>query len=314
MLWSDWAVQVRDPVRACLERAGKKKILYIVFSYLTPFGLWNVPASELAGVYDGSEVGPGASADHYIADIYAQGQYLNPYYANADARGNGYPAFQSLRDYRASTGLDIYSVFRLDAASSALAKGLVDKVMVAERDGLRGKSCIDRNGGPIANQTAVTGMTIAEWNFHRTAEMSRNRGMVVVEDDNGAEFGTQPAPARCDGAALYAGWYSFDNYNDAFSWSPGAIGLHLDSASAADPRGGNNWSSNAIRKGISVTSGAIAEPYVHGLVRSDVAFRSLFQGATVGEAFLRAQATLRWQVINFGDPLYRPFPGARYPN
>ena len=31
-------------------------------------------------------------------------------------------------------------------------------------------------------------------------------------------------------------WYSYNNYPDAFTWNTGAIGFHLDSSSAADPR------------------------------------------------------------------------------
>ena len=42
------------------------------------------------------------------------------------------------------------------------------------------------------------------------------------------EFGTPPAPSRCEDAAFYAGWYSLDHYNDAFTWKPGAIGIHLE--------------------------------------------------------------------------------------
>ena len=130
----------------------------------------------------------------------------------------------------------------------------------------------------------------------------------MTEDATPAEFGTAPAPLRCDGAALYAGWYSLGHYNDAFTWVPGAIGIHLDSASAADPRGGTNWSANAVLKGITITSGAVAEPYLEGLVHPDQVFLDLFQGANVGDAMLRSTRWLKWMILNIGDPLYRPFP------
>ena len=142
---------------------------------------------------------------------------------------------------------------------------------------------------------------------HRAAQFARKAGLVVTEDSHEAEFGTPPAPARCDDALLYAGWYSLNNYNDAFSWMPGAIGIHLDSASAANPRGGKNWSANAIKKGITVTAGAVGEPFLQGLPRPDGVILNLFEGANVGDAFLRNTLWLKWMIINIGDPLYRPF-------
>ncbi len=123
----------------------------------------------------------------------------------------------------------------------------------------------------------------------------------------------RPRPRRCDNAALYTGWYSLNNYNDAFTWSPGAIGFHLDSLSAFTPRGGENWAANALTRGITVTSGAVAEPYLEGLAHADGVFRNLFEGAPVGDAFLRNTAYLKWMIINLGDPLYRPFPNGIAP-
>jgi hypothetical protein len=98
-----------------------------------------------------------------------------------------------------------------------------------------------------------------------------------------------------------------------FSWNPGAIGWHLDSASAYDPRGGASWAPNAVAKGITITTGAIDEPYLQGLVRPSGAFRNLLEGANVGDAFLRNTRWLKWMVIYYGDPLYRPFPGGKAP-
>ena len=130
----------------------------------------------------------------------------------------------------------------------------------------------------------------------------------MTQDFNTVEFGTSPAPLRCDNAALYAGGYSLNHYNDAFTWNPGAIGFHIDSASAYDPRGGTNWSANALIHGITVTSGAVSEPSQLGLPHPDGVFRNLFEGANAGDAFMRNTMWLKWTIMNMGDPLYRPFP------
>jgi len=294
--------RVKMPVRKCLETIGKQKILYIVFSYRTPYVLtlrgrilaldqfvadiWD----EYGGFRPGNEVGP------------------HPYFGSAQSQGNAYSPFIPFATYRDQPhALNIYSVWRLDATDADLAKGLVNRAMLAETNGLRGNGCFDLQYGGI-DQLPDTGSASGDWDIHKAAELARRAGFPVIEDDKSAEFGTPPAPLRCEGAALYAGWYSLNHYNDAFTWNPGAIGFHLDSASAMDPRGGTNWSANAVIKGITATSGAVAEPYVAGLAHPDQFFLYLFQGANVGDALLRSTQWLKWMIINIGDPLYRPFP------
>jgi uncharacterized protein (TIGR03790 family) len=200
-------------------------------------------------------------------------------------------AFIPFAAYRLQPGaIPIYSVWRLDAANTALAKGLVDKAKLAENAGLTGQGCFDLRVAAPNNDTSYgTG----EWDLHRSAGFARSAGFTVTEDGNDAEFGTAPAPLRCDDAAIYEGWYSLNKYYDVFTWRPGAIGLHLDSASASGPRGGTNWAANAVLKGITITSGAVAEPYLNGLAHPDIVFRSLLQGANAGDALLRATQWLK---------------------
>jgi len=294
--------RVKIPVRKCLESAGKQKILYIVFSYQTPYAL------RLRN--------RGFSLDQFVADIwdeYSPSRAGNetgphPYFGNAQSQGNVYERFIPLAAYRDQPrALNIYSVWRLDAANAKLAKGLVDKAMFAETNGLSGKGCFDLQYGRI-ELMADYGSASGDWDIHQAAEFAKRAGFPVTEDQQPAEFGTPPAPLRCDGAALYAGWYSLNHYNDAFTWNPGAIGFHLDSASAMNPRGGTNWAANAVMNGITITSGAVAEPFLTGLPHPDQVFLYLFQGANVGDALLRSTQWLKWMILNIGDPLYRPFP------
>jgi len=217
-----------------------------------------------------------------------------------------------LADYRSETGsLQIYSVWRLDGATAALAEGLVDQAIAAEASGLAGQACLDRRFGTIT-KVFDAGDGSGDWELHMAAVFAGQAGFSVTEDSNPQEFGTPPAP-DCPNAALYSGWYSLDHYNNAFTWNTGAIGFHLDSESAADPRTGSNWSANAIKNGITVTSGAMAEPYLQGMAQPDGVFLNLFEGANVGDAFLRNTMWLKWMILNMGDPLYQPFPGGLAP-
>lgn len=292
---------LKQPVEKCLERAGKDKILYIVMSYGTPFAL------RLDKTY---------ALDSFLADIWDEflpfrgaGQNeVQPYFGRAQSEGGLYEPPLSLAAYRDKQGAKhIYSVWRLDAATPALAKGLIDKAIYAEAKGLQGQACIDRRYGDI-HSVADFSYGAGDWDLFQAADMARAAGFPVLEDTHEQEFGTAPAPLRCDGAAVYAGWYSLNHYNDAFTWNPGAIGIHLDSESAGNPRSGPNWVANAVQHGITISAGAVDEPYLDNLPHPDQAFLYLFSGANAGDALLRSTRMLKWMILNVGDPLYTPFP------
>ena len=298
----EFEARVARPVRKCLARVGKEKILYIVLTFDTPFHLVDTPK------------GAGVAIDSYLADVWSRNvgsPQPNPYFAPVSSKAEQYSPFESLADYRARQRKDlVYSVWRLDASSPQLAMGLVDKAMAAEQAGLKGIACFDRRrGGDDMKDVEGTGYGAGEWELYRAAQFAREAGFPVIEDANPAEFGTAPAPLRCDEAVLYSGWYQLQHYNDAFTWNVGAIGFHLDSESASNPRTGHNWSANALNKGITVTSGAVDEPFLTGLPHPAGVFRNLFEGANVGDAFFRNTAEVRWQILNMGDPLYTPFRG-----
>lgn len=297
----EFDASVKRPIQKCLNRLGKDTILYIVFSYQTPFRV------DLGSQTNALDQFVADVWDEYLPERTAAQSDVQPYFGVAQSEGDYYQPFVSLADYRRQPNArTIYSVWRLDAPNAALAEGLVDKAMEAEDKGLTGIGCFDRNRGDL---TLVPDFSYgaAGWDIHRAAGFARQAGFTVIEDGHGEEFGTAPAPLRCDHAALYAGWYALNHYNDAFTWNPGAIGIHLDSASALSPRYGTNWSANALARGITVTAGATAEPYLENLPHPDQAFLYLFQGANVGDAFLRSERLLKWNIINIGDPLYRPF-------
>ncbi len=225
----EYESRVKGPVRKCLEAAGRLKILYIVFSYQTPYDI------KIAGQL--------FSLDQYVADIWDEysptrpGREVGnqPYFGDAQSQGNAYQTFVPLAAYREQPGTkNIYSVWRIDAANAGLAKGLVDKAMYAEAHGLSGKGCFDLQYGPI-DRMGDYDSGAGDWDVHLAAELTKRAGFTVVEDEQTTEFGTAPSALRCEDAAFYAGWYSLGHYNDAFTWAPGALGFHLDSASASSP-------------------------------------------------------------------------------
>ena len=299
---NDYTTYVKTPIQSCLNALGQKNILYIVMSYMTPF---RVVAGPM-GV---------AALDSYLADIwdkYVSQPFLvtpnlpHPYYADSQSQGNFYTPFQSFAAYRANTrNALIYSAWRLDAPTAAIASALVDQAITAEAQGRpSGQACIDE----LVDATEFPDETYrsTDWDLYKASQFLNAAGVTVLLDTLQSEFGTYPSP-NCQNTAFYSGWYSLDNYNDAFTWQTGSVGWHLDSGSALSPRSGPSWAPNALLRGIAVTTGAVNEPYLQGMVRPGGTFRNLLEGASVGDAFLRNTRWLKWEIMNIGDPLYRPF-------
>ncbi len=308
---SRFEAEVKRPLRACLEKLGKQRILYIVMAYQTPYRV-NLGDAQAPN---------GQSVDQLVADIWDE--YLEPralggekadqpYFGKAESQGNVYEPFVSFAKYRDQPlAKTIYSVWRIDGETSEVAEGLVDKALYAESNGLKGKAYFDTRGK--IEGYVDSGYGAGEWDIYRASQMAKKAGFDTTLDDLPTEFGTAPSQLRCENAALYAGWYSLQHYNDVFSWVPGAIGFHSDSASATNMRKPDNWVAGALQRGITVTSGSVTEPYLEGLVHPDQIFLYLFQGANVGDAVLRGTRWLKWMILNLGDPLYRPFPNGAAP-
>ncbi len=312
----DYNNSVRDPVRSCLDAAGRERILYILLAYMRPYGI--VSSSGL-GYY---------ALDSYLADLwdhYTTQAFdpvptrTHPYYVDNQSQGNVYRPFQSLSAYRDLGTLPlIYSVWRLDGVTPAMAMSLVDKALAAEAAGgpisqisERPNACIDMVADPTAYPD--TGYRSADWDLLRGSQfLSATGAFNIASDTLDTVFGEPPSP-DCGNTGLYAGWYNYGRYVDAFSWDDGAIGWDLDSGALLDPRGGPWWGSNALARGVTVTSGPITEPYLEGLPRPSGVMLDLLRGANVGDAFLRNTRWLKWQMLNVGDPLYAPFVNAAPP-
>jgi uncharacterized protein (TIGR03790 family) len=313
----DYETFIKFPVQACLNNLGASNILYIVLAYLRPYA---INTDSGLGYY---------ALDSYLADIWDQYAAQDfdpypiqnqPYYADSQSQGNFYVPFQPLAAYRATGSMPlIYSVWRLDGSTPALATTLVDNALAVEATGgfnnqiygTPSNACLDMVADPTGNPD--DSYRAADWDLFRASQfLSATNLFNVIADTNNEEFGTPPAP-DCPNTALYSGWYNYGRYNDAFSWNPGAIGWDLDSGALVDPRGGVWWGSNALARGITVTSGSVAEPYLEGLARPGGTMLNLLQGANVGDAFLRNTRWLKWMILNVGDPLYTPFPRAAPP-
>jgi uncharacterized protein (TIGR03790 family) len=194
-------------------------------------------------------------------------------------------------------------VARLDGPTPEIARGLVDKALAAEADGLWGRAYFDLRD--------VTGAAKLgdDW-IRAAAEISRLSGFETTVDTNAATFS---AAFPLSHVALYAGWYDGDA-SGPFSlptveFMPGAFAYHLHSFSAATLRSPTrHWVGPLLAKGATCSLGCVAEPYLACTPDIGTFFgRFLVYGFTFGEAAYACQSYLSWQNTVVGDPLYRPF-------
>ncbi len=199
----------------------------------------------------------------------------------------------------------ILLVARLDGPNADIARGLADKALAAERDGLWGRAYFDARGLDKTNSYYLGD----EW-ILGAAELCRELGFEITVDQKPSTF---PADFPMSQIAIYCGWYA-GNVSGPFAlpkveFMPGAFAYHLHSFSANTIRSTNEyWVGPLLAKGATCTMGCVNEPYLAGSPNVVVFLARLIAGGfTFGEAAWAAQPVLSWQTTVVGDPLYRPF-------
>jgi uncharacterized protein (TIGR03790 family) len=198
----------------------------------------------------------------------------------------------------------ILMVARLDGATPQIARGLVDKALMAETNGLWGRAYFDLRG--ITNGPYALG---DRW-IGTAAEVSIIAGFETVVDRQAGLF---PVTMPMSHIALYAGWYSGSVEGpfalNGVEFMPGAIAYHLHSFSAPSVRMKTaGWVGPLIAKGATASMGSVWEPYLSGTPEIGIVFaRLLMNGFTFGEAAYSGSMMLSWMTTVVGDPLYRPF-------
>ncbi|MFO1497384.1 MAG: TIGR03790 family protein [Verrucomicrobiota bacterium] len=195
-------------------------------------------------------------------------------------------------------------VTRLDGPSADIARGLVDKAIQAEADGLWGRAYFDARG--LTNGNYKLG---DDW-IRGAAQVVTRLGFETVLDHEPATFSVGYPMSHI---AIYAGWYdgavSGPFTRPQVEFMPGAFAYHLHSFSAQTIRSTTaNWVGPLLAKGATITLGCTEEPYLEGT--PDVMtflIRFIYFGFSFGEAAYACQNSLSWQTTAVGDPLYRPF-------
>jgi hypothetical protein len=115
-----------------------------------------------------------------------------------------------------------------------------------------------------------------------------------------------------DDCALYYGWYASSvsgPFTDPdFSFTPGAIAVHIHSFSASTLRRTDaNWVGPLLSKGAAASLGNVYEPFLQMTAHLNIFNDRLLKGFTLAESAYMATRALSWMTVVVGDPLYRPY-------
>ena len=218
------------------------------------------------------------------------GMINNPYYGTTNANF-----------FNPTNG--VVMVTRLDGPTPAIARGLVDKALQGEADGLWGRAYLDARG--LTNGVYQLG---DDW-MRGAAEVTRKLGYETLLDERPE---TLPVSLPLSHVAFYAGWYD-GNVSGPFArrtveFMPGAFAYHLHSFSAHAIRNAEgHWGGPLLARGATITMGSVDEPYLQFTPNIAMfAARFLHSGFSFGEAAYASIQAFSWQTTVIGDPLYRP--------
>ncbi len=202
--------------------------------------------------------------------------------------------------------IPILMVSRLDGPTADLAFRLVDRAREAEQQGLAGTVYLDARGLPVKDPSDTYGRYDQSLRDLNSFLAQHTTYRSKLENTEIRFHGPDEAPD----VALYVGWYRLRQYEDAFTFRPGAIGYHMASAEAVSLHRASEpgWCKNALERGITSTIGSIGEPYLDAFPEPLEFVALLMTGQySLVEAYYLTSRWISWRMVLVGDPLYNPW-------
>lgn len=196
----------------------------------------------------------------------------------------------------------ILVVCRLDGPTIEIAKGLVEKAILAEALGCHGESFLDTRG-----LTTNDGYQQRDDIMEKVEDSWKAAGLKYVHDTDGKVFDLSSRPDTLH----YYGWYAGNPnaWKGDVKFRTGGICIHLHSFAGSTVRDiKRNWVAPLLNWGATATYGTTYEPYTTGFPYEHIFWDRLISGWTFGEAGQVASHLLSWQAVFCGDPLYTPYP------
>lgn len=304
-----YVASIERPLAAAMARENlQDQILYIVLTKGIPLRIEG--SSGLSGTV--------SSVDSELTLLYLQmlgvpppavGRIKNPYFLGD--RDVSEAHHFTHRDYQ------IYLVTRLDAFTVDEATGLVDAALAPSTTG----------AAVLDEREALTNTIGDKWLGAAADRIRKVAPAMPVTLDTTPHAATSSEPVL-----EYASWGSTDpqlqRRSVGLKFANGSIALTLAGADARtfqapppdwvpmkDPQNRSTWFGGSpqslvgdlIREGATGVVGSVAEPFVQGAPRPDIALPAYRAGFNLVEAFYLATPFLSWQTVVIGDPLCGPF-------
>ncbi|MBX3459150.1 MAG: TIGR03790 family protein [Planctomycetes bacterium] len=195
---------------------------------------------------------------------------------------------------------DILIVSRLDGPTVEIAKGLIEKALVAEALGCQGESFLDTRG-----LTKDDGYKERDQIMMQIEPVWKRLGLPYKHDTEG---GVVDLSTRED-TLHYYGWYAgTQKPAGTVKFRTGGVCIHLHSFSASTVRGTGNWVGPLLSWNATCSYGTVYEPYTVGFPYENIFWDRLSKGWSFGQAGQISNRLLSWQAVFCGDPLYTPYP------
>lgn len=196
-------------------------------------------------------------------------------------------------------------VARLEGPSVETVLKLIDDSIAAEKKGLEGTVYLDARKTRPARAGAGQMDKMDQSLNDLAIRLQRNTDLVVKLDTEEALFTREACDSPC---ALYCGWYSVRNFQDIFTFSPGAVAYHVASFEAESLKTGPFWCPNLLEHGAAATLGPTFEPYLAAFPEPDEFYSLVLTGKfTMAECFYFTLPFHSWAMTYVGDPLYSPY-------
>lgn len=192
-------------------------------------------------------------------------------------------------------------VCRLDGHTVEIAKGLVEKAILAECLTPEGHNYLDTRG-----LTSNDGYQQRDDVMEKVEDVWKAMNLPYTHDTKPevVDLSTFKDPLH------YYGWYAGSQKPAGeVKFRTGGIDVHLHSFSAGTVRAPDRfWVGPLLSWNATATYGTVYEPYTTGFPYENIFWDRISKGYTFGEAGLMANHLISWQAVFVGDPLYRPYP------
>lgn len=199
----------------------------------------------------------------------------------------------------------VLMVARLEGPSVETVLRRIDEGIAAEEKGLEGAVYLDaRTTRPL--QATRGSYAKMEQSINDLAiRLQRFTNLNVKINTEDALFAKEACSDPC---ALYCGWYSVRNFQDLFTFVPGAVAYHVASFEAESLKTGPFWCPNLLEHGAAATCGPTFEPYLAAFPEPDEFYSLVLTGQfSMIECYCFTNPFNSWAMTYVGDPLYAPF-------